>query len=408
MIPQRPILLAGGMVFRGDGTEPSQTDILIDGSEITIGRDLTAPPDASTIALQGLCVSPGWIDLHTHVFRSNGVFSLPPDTIGLRSGVTTLVDAGSSGAFHYRSFSENVIRRAEETVLAYVNVANTGIVHGHAARAGFVGDHFHASLHDPKLALALLESFAESIVGWKARLSAVLANNDTQLEHHAFRQLCQLRDQSGLPIMVHHVKSSIPTDYLMEQLSTRDVYTHMYHGCADSVFDEETGQPSDAALRARERGVVFDVGHGSGAFTWDCAEKACGKHGFWPDTISTDLHRYNVFWPVADMATTMSKFLYLGVPEAQVIAMVTGNIRRAIDRPLGLLQTGAPPDLTIFEIEHGRFPLFDTRGEKRTSDRRFVPLATLKNGELAPCAAFPYSRASAGAFARSIQEAAAF
>lgn len=408
MIPRSPILLSGGLVFKGDGVAPSCTDILLDGSTITIGQGLARTPETRVISLDGLCVSPGWIDLHTHIFRSAGLFSLDPASIGLASGVTTLVDAGSTGAFQYRTFSENVVRRAEETVLAYVNVANTGIVHGHAGRPGFVGDHFHASLYDPSPAIALLETFADSIVGWKARLSSVLAGHDSKLEHRVLDQLCQLRDLTSLPIMVHHVKSSIPPDNLLDRMTSKDVYTHLYHGCADSIFDTTTGRPSDAAMRARERGVIFDVGHGSGAFSWRCAERACHDHGFWPDAISSDLHRYNNFWPVTDLATTMTKFLYLGAPAAQVIAMVTGNVRKAIDQPIGLLQTGRPADITIFAMEEGSFRLSDAQGEDRISDRRFAPLATIKNGEIRPCSAFPYSPAVTDTFARSIQSAAAF
>lgn len=401
MTPTRPILFAGGLVFKGEGESPRTEDLLLEGSKVTIGEALRCPPGGDIVSLKGLCISPGWIDLHTHVFRSNGVFSVDPQNIGLRAGVTTLVDAGSAGAFQYKAFAGDIIRTARETIVAYVNVANTGIVHGHAGRRGFVGDHFHPSLHQIQPALDLLSGHSSSIVGWKARLTAILAENNSELEAHAFTQLCRLREQSGLPVMVHHVRSSIPTDHLLENLRPRDVYTHLYHGMEDTIFDRETGAPSPAALRARDRGVVFDVGHGCGSFSWALAEKACAEQGFWPDTISSDLHRYNTFWPVVDLATTMSKFLYLGASEAKVIAMVTGNAQRAIARP-------SCGDLTIFSIDEGRFPLADARGEQRVCQRRFLPLATVKDGEITPCDAYASHGAAKSEFARGLQAAAAY
>jgi len=405
MIPRKPILLTGGLVFQGDGSKPRQQDILIVGGKISFGTELSRPPETRVVCLDGLCVSPGWLDLHTHVFQSNGVFSVPPSSIGLQSGVTTLVDAGSAGALQYRAFSENVIQRAAETVIAYVNVANTGIMHGHAGREGYVGDHFHTSLYDPRPALDLLEGFSSSIVGWKARLTAILAANDPALESLAFDRLCMLREQSGLPVMVHHIRSNIPADHLLTKLSADDVYTHLYHGQVDTIFDD-TGRPSREALRARERGVLFDVGHGSGSFNWECAEGACRTHGFWPDAISSDLHRYNTFWPVVDLATTMSKFLCLGAPEEQIIAMVTGNVQRALRRSSYGKATST--DLTIFTIEKGRFALADSLGRERISDRRFVPLAVFKGGDFSPCSGFPASGFTNGAFAQGIQDAAAY
>lgn len=405
MTPRRPIFFTGGLVFRGDGESPRQEDILLQGSQITVGPSLTCPRDADIIPLNGLSISPGWVDLHTHVFRSNGVFSVDPGAIGLRAGVTTLVDAGSAGAFQYKAFAEDVIQKAQEKIFAYVNVSNPGIVHGHAGRPGFVGDHFHRSFHEVEPALDLLERHSSSIVGWKARLTAVLADNDPELEAQAFARLCQLRERSGLPVMVHHIESSIPTDHLLENLAPRDVYTHLYHGREDTIFDRQTGAPSEAALKARGRGVVFDVGHGCGSFSWSLAEKACAEHGFWPDTISSDLHRYNTFGPVVDLATTMSKFLHLGATEAQVIAMVTGNVGRAIPTIQGTLEAG---DLTIFTIEDGQFPMVDAQGKYRTCQRRFLPLVVAKEGELIPCHAYATHGAGSDEFARSLQAAAAY
>lgn len=402
MIPRAPLLFQDGLVYGADGQPPSRKDLLVAGETVTVGDNLQADEGTRVVPLDGLCFSPGWVDLHTHVFEGQGVFSVPPHQIGLATGVTTLVDAGSAGALNYRIFHERTIRNAAETILAYVNVSNVGIAHGHAGREGFIGEHCHAALHDPEPALAVLERFSSSIVGWKARLSSALAGGDRGLEQQAFRHLRALSERTGLPMMIHHAKSKIPPEEILAALSAGDVYTHLYHGYEDAIFDAATGRPLPEALEARQRGVVFDVGHGSGAFSWACAERACLQHGFWPDTISSDIHRYNAFWPVVDMATTMSKFLVLGVPVEKIISMVTGQVSRALRRPL------APADLTIFTVEAGDFPLADARGELRHARMRFVPLAVLKNGELTPCSGYPGSRHTTGNFAREIQNAAAF
>ncbi len=409
MRSNRPILLKDATIFTGEGTTPLRGDVLIEGTFAHYAPLIELPSGGDEVIMDGLCVSPGWIDLHTHVYEDYGIFSVDPADIGRFAGVTTLVDAGSAGALNYASFAKNVIEPARETILSYVNIAAVGIVHGHAGRSEFIADHIHRSLHSVALAKALLGEFGDSIVGWKARLSAVLANNDSELESHAFQQLLALRDETGLPVMVHHVLSSISSDRLLESLLKRDVYTHLYHGVESSIFDTE-GRPSDAALKARQRGVIFDVGHGSGSFRWDCAEKACQKHNFWPDTISSDLHRYNQFSPVRDLATTMSKFLHLGANPESVIAMVTGQTGRALDREIGILSAvphTRPADLTIFEIESGLYPLIDSEGISREVSSRFIPLATIRGHDLSPCSGFFNRRDTSDLFSRTLQTAAA-
>lgn len=395
MIPSRPIVLKNATVLDGKGSPARKADIRLAGGRIANLETDSAPIDGATeVPLDGCYVSPGWIDLHTHVFGSYGVFSVPPGDIGLTTGVTTLVDAGSAGALNYRLFSESVIRSAREDVLAYVNIASAGLPHGHAGRPGFVGDHYHPSLHSVDLAADLLDHYPESIVGWKARLTDVLANHDVTLERNAWLRLLELRERTSKPVMVHHIRSNISTEALVSSLDRADVYTHLYHGIESCLFDRETGRPLDAASEARERGVIFDVGHGSGAFRWSCAERACQEFNFWPDTISSDLHSYNQFWPVRDLATTMSKFLHLGASLENVIAMVTGNTRAALNREIGVLDSssvGQAADLTIFTIQSGQYSWADADGIVRVGKKRIVPIATIKKGQVVPCYGF-YAR----------------
>jgi dihydroorotase len=318
------------------------------------------------------------------------------------------VDAGSAGALTFASFFRHGIQAAQERVLAYLNVSSSGLLHGHAAEPGYVGDHFHPALHSIALAESILKEYPSEIIGWKARLTAVLAGCDTELEHAALNTLIELRDRTQRPVMVHHVESSVPPEVLLNKMGRRDVFTHLYHGRGGSIFHPETGEPLAEAWAARERGVLFDVGHGSGSFRWETAERACQKFGFWPDTISSDLHRYNLFWPVRDLATTLSKFLHLGASLETVIAMVTGNTLPAFApeiAPASLLSPSAPADLTLFEIEEGVFPLVDSEGVIRVTHKRILPLAVIRTGNLSPCYGFRSRPDVTDAFAISLQSA---
>lgn len=411
MNPGRALFFKNATLFDGSGTSPIQSHIHVEGNRLVAwGSSLPKPPGAQEIPLDGLYISPGWIDLHTHVFEDNGIFSVAPDQIGLHFGVTTLVDAGSAGALNFNLFTHHVVSLAKERIFAYANVCSPGIPHGHAGVRGFIGDHFDERIHSEDLALALFNQSPEGLIGWKARLTAVLADGDPSNERHALQTALRLRDQTGLPAMIHHIKSTIPSEELLDSLQRRDVYTHLYHGHEDSLFDPNTGQPSRATVEARARGVLFDVGHGSGAFHWETVEKACLNFGFWPDVISSDLHRYNLFWPVRDLATTMSKFLHLGAPVEKVISMVTNNASGAIghQRLSGAIGMSLPIDLTIFAIEQGNFDWADSRGSIRRAKERISPLAVYHNGNLTPCYGF-YNRAiTSDEFARNLQAASNF
>lgn len=402
-----PIFLRNAAILDGTGAPGRSGDLFVRAGRIAAPEGGLSET-ARELDLRGCCVSPGWVDLHAHAFAGYGVFSIPAGDMGISTGVTTLVDAGSAGALSYPLFEEICRARNRERVVGYVNIASPGISHGHAEQRGFVGDHFHPAVHSEELALGLLSRFPGSIVGWKMRMTGVLAENDEARERHGFQALLRIREASGLPVMVHHIKSFIPVDEVLDALGTGDVYTHCYHGHGGSPFDDATGEPRASARAARERGVLFDVGHGIGAFSWSIAEKACRDFGFWPDTISSDIHRYNLFSPVRDLANILSRFLLLGLPLEKVIAAATGNVTPAL-RAVAIapsLETGSPADMTIFQAQEGHFEFTDTSGETRVGERRIVPLAVLQGGELIPCYGYHMRHADADALAKSWQSIA--
>jgi dihydroorotase len=193
-------------------------------------------------------------------------------------------------------------------------------------------------------------------------------------------------DQTRRPLMVHHAGSKIPTPTLLKTLRRGDVYTHLYHPHADHGFDEH-GAPLDAMLEARERGVLFDVGHGAGSFVWQVAEPACREFGFWPDTISTDVHQLNIHGPVYDMPTTMTKFLHLGMPVEQIIKATTSMPAKAIglQERLGALKVGMQADVVLLKREHGAFSLADTQQQERVAGERLAPVRVCKKGKWREC-----------------------
>lgn len=400
-----PILLRNATILDGSGAPARSGELFVQNGKIS-ARQTSAT--VRELDLQGCYVSPGWVDLHVHVFSGYGVFSIPATEIGAFTGVTTLVDAGSAGALNYPLFEEIFRARTSERVVGYVNIASAGIPHGHAEKRGFLGDHFHSALHSEELALGLLARFSGSIAGWKIRLTSRLADNDETKERRAFEALLNVKAASELPVMIHHAKSCIPIDEVLDALHEGDVYTHCFHGYGNSPFEDESGRPTASALAARKRGVLFDVGHGVGGFNWERAEKACRDFGFWPDTISSDLHRYNLFSPVCNLANMLSKFLLMGAPLEHVIASATGNTTPAL-RHVNIapsLAEGAPANLTIFQVQEGNFEFSDTVGEVRRCSQRIVPLAVLQGGTLAPCYGFHMRHADGDALARSWQSIA--
>lgn len=184
--------------------------------------------------------------------------------------------------------------------------------------------------------------------------------------------------------MVHHTLSNISLASLLGRLRSGDIYTHLYHPHQSSAFTDS--ESVNALQAARERGVLFDVGHGTGSFSWRVAEKACREYEFWPDTISTDIHALNVHGSVWDLPTTMSKFLHLGMPLPAVIRASTHNPARAMrmESRFGLLEVGREADITLLHLEEKDAALPDVLDETRVGPR-LIPVRVWKRGEMHQC-----------------------
>jgi dihydroorotase len=292
-----------------------------------------------------------------------------------------MLDTGTAGALTYPNMARFILPAAEEDVFTLLNISMIGAIQGHPDFPPFMGDlNDGRHAHVPS-AVACAKKYPKNLVGMKVRLTSALANYDEKNELAGFDGVFEAADQMGSPLMIHHAASKIPTTRVLKALRSGDMYTHLYHPHPDHAFADD-GMPIDELLEARARGVIFDVGHGVGAFVWRVAEPACEKYGFWPDAISTDLHHFNLRGPVVDLPTTMSKFLYLGMPVKDIVRAVTLNAARAmrVDDRLGSIQTGKQADITLLRLEEGRFALSDVEGVIRYSSRRLTAAFVCKRG----------------------------
>jgi len=383
-------LIRNGDVYDGFGSPAQRVDLRISNGKIQeIGPNLVSHGE-EIIEADGLIVAPGLIDLHVHVFSGIGLYSIDPFQAGLRTGVTTMLDTGTAGSLTYANMARFIIPAAQEDIFALLNISMIGAIQGHPKFPPYMGDlNDGRHAHVPS-AVECVNRHPERLVGMKVRLTSGLANYDEKNEWAGFHGVFEAAELTKRPCMIHHAASQIPTATVLQTMRSGDIYTHLYHPHPDHGFDDH-GAPIDAMWEARSRGVLFDVGHGVGAFVWKVAEPACQKFHFWPDTISTDIHQFNLHGPVVDLPTTMSKFLYLGMPLEQIIRATTSAPAAAMrlqDR-LGILDAGRQADIVLLKHERGSFPLVDVEGQTRISSERLIPISVCKRGHWLTCGGTP-------------------
>src|SRR5215469_14721233 len=319
----------------------------------------------------GLLVTPGLVDLHTHLYPGVSHYGIEPDEHCLGRGVTTAVDAGSAGAQTFPGLRRYVIDRSRTSILAFLNIAVEGMI------SSLVGELEDIRWASPEQAIARAREHSDVIVGIKIRLGYQMVGEDPA---PAFRLARQAADALGLPLMVHVIDMRPGLPWLLPKLSRGDIVTHCFHGNEGGILDAR-GRVLGEALSARERGVLFDVGHGVGSFDYRVARAAVGQ-GFPPDTVSSDLHAHNVGGPAYDQATTLSKLLHVGVPLGDLIRASTSTPAQAVHREdgIGSMAVGAGADLSILELRTGHWALPDAAGHTEIVERLLVPRMVIKAG----------------------------
>jgi len=353
--------------------DPSQglnkvSDIGVRGGRIAALGQIAPLPEEAAVDLGGKYLCPGLIDLHGHWYEGS-LFGINPD-ICLNHGVTTVVDAGTTGFINFGEFRKQCIDRARIRVLAFLNIAALGIP------APFIGELEDLRYAMPRETAELLARETGTLLGVKIRLGE---NTSGKNGREALERALEAATAARLPLMVHISKGACTTETL-KRLRPGDILTHCFQGRGDGLVSNGCLLPE--AIEARAGGVVFDVGHGCGSFCWETAKSAFERH-FHPDTISTDLHRFSIERWCFDMPTTMSKFLHLGMTLEDVILKTTHAPAKVIGRghEIGTLRPGAAADMLAFTVEEGEFPLEDTHLRVAVAGRMIRPYMTFKAGE---------------------------
>jgi dihydroorotase len=369
------LIRSGTVIDPGQGLHGLH-DVRLDVERIVeLGDGLTPWPGEEVVDARDRLVLPGLIDLHVHVFWGASHYGIEPDPHCLGTGTTTVVDAGSAGAHTFAAFRRYVIDVSATRIVPFLNIGATGMV------SPDVGELEEIRHIDRAAALRTIEAHRDLIRGVKVRLSRDLVGANARV---ALKTARETGEAAGLPIMVHVGDTPIPLAEILGELRPRDVITHCYHGREEGILDAR-GMVIQAARRAAARGVLFDVGHGKGSFSFQVARQALSQ-GFRPGTISSDLHVYNLDGPVFDLVTTMSKFLHLGLSLEEVVALTTAAPAQVIghDRALGTLRPGAAGDVTLLALREEHSTLEDSVGERVEGTQRLVPSGTVRAGRWVP------------------------
>jgi dihydroorotase len=369
-----PLLIRGGRVFDVTAGAFPQSDILLaEGKVARMAPRIEAPGGAQVIDATDLLVTPGLVDCHVHAFRWGHLISLDVDPLSSRSGVTTFVDGGSSGALNFMAFRRYVIEQVRSSLYALLNVSAIGqVVDGIQGLEAAEYDDLRF-LH-LGAAAEVVEQNRDLIVGIKVRMYTGL----TSLTPMAAAR--ELADAVGLPLVVHVAKAPPAFRDMLPYLRAGDVVTHMYHPGPGCLLDRH-GRIGPEYLEARKRGVLFDTGTARFHTSFPVARAAL-EQGFLPDSISTDLTLNNYRHITIDMPTTLTKFMALGLSREQVLRLATLEAARMLppERGHGRLAEGLPADVALFVLESGEFTYEDYFGNRLRAGRRFLCRGTVKDG----------------------------
>ena len=371
------LLLKGGRVIDPKNQLDRLADVAIKGGRIAaVAPNLAATDAAKVIDVSGLVVTPGLVDMHVHLFSTTGIKdawagdnSVRPDDFSFRSGITTMADAGSAGWRNFETFRHTVIDRARTRVFAFINIAGLGMLTNIVEQ--------HPEDMNPAEVARLTAKHADIVVGVKTAHfegpSWVAVDKAVEAGRLAHR-----------PVMVDFgwfVPERPYWQLVTEKLRPGDISTHAFRATVPWVGAD--GKVYDYLKQARARGVIFDVGHGGGSFAWRNAVPAI-QQGFYPDTISTDLHTASMNAAMMDLPTTMSKFLALGMSLADVVLRSTWRPAQVIGHTeVGHLTVGAEADVAAFRVMEGDFGYGDADMGVVRGRQRLQCELTLRAGQVA-------------------------
>ncbi|MCL0099875.1 amidohydrolase/deacetylase family metallohydrolase [Dehalococcoidia bacterium] len=366
------LLIKGGTVIDPSQGLDSQCDVGILANKIAaVSTGIPESRAKRLVDASGLIVVPGLLDLHVHSFWGVSHYGVDPDMYHLRNGVTTALDAGSSGADTFGAFRKYVLERCSTRLFALLNISSMGMI------SPDIGELEDLRWADVEAAIRVGQENRKWILGIKVRLS----NNITgKHDVESLKKAIDAAEGIRRFVMIHIGRSETPLEKLIELLRPGDVVTHAFTGHPHGILDD-AGEVMPSIMEAQDRGVIFDVGHGQGSFSFDVAEKASSQ-GFCPDNISSDLHAYNIHGPVFDQISVLSKFMWMGMSISDVIRLSTSATARilGVDGRIGTLCVGSEADVTLLRLDEGRFTFTDAFGRSVTSDKKLNHVKTIKDG----------------------------
>ncbi len=364
------LLIANGELINPGANQIGRYDIAIHAGRVAaIAPSIDPALAARVIDAHGQIITPGLIDLHTHIYWGVTYWGIQPDPVAARTGVTTWLDVGSAGAYSFPGFRKYVVEPSQARIYCLLNLSAIGLI---APSWEFA----NLDYCDINLAARMIAEHRDVILGIKARID----NNTTR--QNGIRPLEMARtlaDQVDLPLMVHIGNGPPPFDQIASLLRPGDILTHCFTGGTHCIIRPD-GTVDPLARELQQCGVLLDIGHGTGSFAFDVAESAMDQ-GIIPDVISSDIHQLSVQGPMFDLPTTLSKFLNLGMSLPAVIERATVRPARAMRRPeLGTLAIGSVADIALFQIEQGSYTFHDVQMAARPANQQLVCSATIVAG----------------------------
>jgi dihydroorotase len=365
------LVLRGGRVIDPANNIDALMDVAVaEGKIAKVAAKISAEEARKSVDVTGTIVAPGLIDLHAHVYGYSG--SIFPDDTALYAGTTTVVDCGGAGWRSFEEFKETVIDKVATRVLSFINIVGRGMI----------GEPYESDLSDmdPEKTAAKMAQHPELIVGIK---TAHFSGKGWAAIDNAIRA----GELSGKPVIIDDKiftnTGRHSREKLLEKMRPGDMHTHTFNDRQVEIVDRFTGKVQPYVWEARKRGVLFDLGHGGGSFMWPVATGAAAD-GFYPDTISTDLHASSIMGPKSDMANCITKMMLLGMDLPEAIRRSTVAPAKAIDKfpELGTLGVGKEADIAVFRIEEGVFALMDAWEKKRLATKRLSPILTVRAGAI--------------------------
>jgi dihydroorotase len=367
------VIRGGRVIDPAQGLDAPRDIAFRDGKVAAVETSIEAGAAREVIAATGKLVVPGLIDLHTHVYWGGTSLSVQPVPVAQRSGATTLVDAGSAGPGNFHGFRAHVIERTPVRILPYLNISFAGIFA--FSKSVMVGECSDVRLLDARECLEVAERHRDLIVGIKVRVGR---NTSEGYGVFPLELAVEVAQELGLPVMAHIDFPPPSRKEMLARLRPGDVLTHCYRPFPNAPVVR--GEIRPEMWEARERGVIFDLGHGMGGFGFASTRPMLAA-GFLPDVISSDVHVLSEHGPAFDLLHTMSKLLCLGMPLVEVVRAATARPAEALRRPdLGTLAVGAAGDATILSQAEGAFDYVDVMGERLQGDQRLELEAMVLGG----------------------------